>query len=128
VKLPLLDLNIKQTEMSDLGFKQLLQRFESMHQTIQKSNLQIEQQMTFDISNNQLTDSSLVVFADLLSKFAGFFRVEMRSMMRMRSQTISEIAGALSVSNIGFLDLRGNYIEEENLNELLSSLEENWVL
>jgi hypothetical protein len=43
VKLPLLDLNIKQTEMSDLGFKQLLQRFESMHQTIQKSNLQIEQ-------------------------------------------------------------------------------------
>lgn len=84
--------------------------------------------MTFDISNNQLTDSSLVVFADLLSKFAGFYRVEMRSMMRMRSQTISEIAGALSVSNIGFLDLRGNYIEEENLNELLSSLEENWVL
>ena len=46
----------------------------------------------------------------------------------MRSQTISEIASALSISNIGFLDLRGNYIEEEHLNELLSSLEENWVL
>ena len=43
VKLPLLYFNIKQTEMSDLGFKQLLQKFESIHQSIKKSNLQISQ-------------------------------------------------------------------------------------
>lgn len=84
--------------------------------------------MSLDISNNMLTDQSIKAFADLLCKFKGLYSVIMCNMMRMKDQTVSQIANALSESSVGFLDIRGNCINENNLSELLGSLEENWVL
>ena len=75
--MPMQSLSLSNTGFNDVGFKNLLQRMESIYIRQVQTNREIESGMHLDISENRLKDNSISFFAELLKKFSGFRSINM---------------------------------------------------
>lgn len=78
--------------------------------------------MELDISENNLTDESVKVFAELITKFEGFRAVNMASIRSGKGKKGSKDSGYVELANalmenssIEKLDLRDNDISETSV-------------
>lgn len=131
IRLPLLHLSLSDVEMTDNGFKYLIQRFEAIYIQHAQHGREVEICMHLDISNNVLTEGSIKCFADILSKFNAFRCVKMNGIKKLKSKDNSyfELAKALKENtSLVELDLRSNGINEQAMTKILQALEYNFVL
>ena len=135
INMPLMSLSLSKTEMTDLGFKNMLGQFSKMHQRSVQTNREFEGNMELDISANNLTDESVRAFADLITKFEGFRAVNMGSLRSNKGRKgakdlgFAELASALMENqSIERLDLRDNEISEASVMKIFEALEHNFVL
>ena len=63
--------------MQDLGFKYMISQFVKMHTRSVQTGREFESCMHLDLSNNAISDDSIKLFAELLSKFEGFRSVSL---------------------------------------------------
>ena len=125
-------LSLSNTGFNDVGFKNLLQRMESIYIRQVQTNREIESGMHLDISENRLKDNSISFFAELLKKFSGFRSINMSGINSHTSSSNTgyyELAKALKENtSLIELDLRFNGITDEQIKQILLAISENFVL
>jgi len=97
-KLPLEILGLKDCKITDHGFKYFLQRFEAIYLRNLHSNKDFEVLIDLDVSENNLTESSLKYLADIIKKFHAFKSLNLSNLMKMKDTGLIEFAKALKDS------------------------------
>jgi len=131
--MPLLNFSIANSQVTDNGFKYLIQRFEAIYLKNVQTGREIVEGMHFNFSNNTIGESSVRFFAEILKKFHGFRSVDMRSLLMKGKNAsdsgYSELARAIKENNsLVELDIRHNFIPEHQIAKILNALADNYVL
>lgn len=79
----MLYLSLANTQMTDMGFKHFLQRIEQITNKVQAR----ERRMSLNISNNNLSDPSIKVFAGVLKNCDCFYSIDMSYLRKLKDAT-----------------------------------------
>jgi hypothetical protein len=90
--------------MTDVGFKHFLQRIEQIANKAQSK----EHRMSLNISNNNLSDPSIKVFAGVIENCDCFYSIDMSYLCKLKDATYELLASAFATNKgLSFVNLRG---------------------